>query len=60
LGSQRFLNNGEIKMALGDWLQMQQSISATLRISKVVPRWETSVSMIKDYGAKIIILHWNK
>jgi len=39
-------------MALGDWLQMKEPISATLRISKVVPRWETSVNVIKDSGAK--------
>jgi hypothetical protein len=41
-----------LRMALGDWLQMQEPISATLRISKFVPRWQTSVNVIRDYGAK--------
>jgi hypothetical protein len=39
-------------MALGDWLQMQEPISGTLSISKVVPRWKTNVNVIKDYGEK--------
>jgi hypothetical protein len=52
LGSQWFLNNREIKMAIGDQLQMQEPISATPRISEVVPIWEKSDNAIREYGDK--------
>jgi hypothetical protein len=48
MGKSMIPQYGEIKMALGDRLQMQGPISATPRISKVVPIWEKSVNVIRE------------